>query len=293
MPRVARGWLGAGRLACVFPALLAAGAAGGCGKSDVAKVREAVAAKFPGGRPRCMPLLREAVGIHVPSYNGVAPYYPPTGPTSPLRHLFVLYAAPSDAPVPEVVSLLSGDGILSKVTVQATVDAEATGQGPLVVSPEGWHSHPSWFRHDRRSFGVDAYLVADQDPRFAYDVYTEARFSNGTFPSLLYGGKLPPVDSHYVLPTRVPYALSVVSAACSTERVASVENVRHATLWNGMPVVWADVTWRQDVPDWMRTPAFSRAAVRGNTGSVAGLRRASTGFSIEGDGLSYVEEERP
>ncbi len=281
------------RLACALTVLLGAMGTCGCGKSDGAKVREAIAAKFPDGKLRCMPLQRGAVGIHVPSYQGNAPYYPPTGPTSPLLHLFVFYAAPSEAQVPEVVSLLSSDGVLSKVTVQATVDAEATGQGPMVVSPEGWHSHPNWFRHDRRSFGVDLYLVADQDPRFGYDVYTEARFSNGNFPSLLYGGKLPPPDTHYVLPTRVPYALSVVGAACSTEHVAAVENVRHATLWNGMPVVWADVTWRQVVPDWMRTPAFSRAAVRGNTGSVAGLRRASTGFSIEGDRLSYVEEERP
>ncbi len=273
--------------------MLAALAVCGCGRSDEAKVRAAVVAKFPDGKPRCLSLSQEEVGIHVPTFRGAVPYYPPTGPTSPLRHLYVLYAALTKAPVPELVELLASVGIATRTDVEATVDLETTGPGPLVVSAPGWRSHPDWFRHEVRTRSVSIYRVADHDPRFAFDVFTDARFSNGNFPSLVYGGPLPPADSHYVLPTRVPYALSVVNAACSTERVDAIENVRRAALWNGTPVVWADIVWRQDVPDWMRTPAFSRAAVQVGTEPVAGARRVSTVFSIAGEKLTYVEEERP
>lgn len=293
MPSLTPGVTTMSRVARLSLSMLAVTSLGGCGKSDEAKVRAAIAAKFPDGKPRCMPLRTDAVGIHVPYDRGGTLYYPSTGPTSPLRHLYVLYAAPADVSVPEVVLLLLQQGVASKVAVQATMDTETTGPGPLVVSAAGWHSHPDWVRHDRRSFEVDLYLVADQDPRFAYAVYTEARFSNGNFPSLTYGGRLPPSDRHYVLPTRVPYAVSVVTAACSTEQVEAIPKIRHSTLWNGTPVVWADVEWRQDVPDWMRAPAFSRVAVSGNTDSVTGVRRASTGFAVDGDKLTYVEEERP
>ncbi len=282
-----------GRAGPRVAAMLAALAVGGCGQSDEARARAAVMAKFPDGQRRCMPLSREQVGIHVPNFRGSVPYYPATGPTSPLRHMFVLYAAPSRFPVPELVTLLAEAGLATKLEVQASADLETTGLGPVVVSAQGWRSHLAWFHHERRTMGVSIWLVPEGDPRFDYGVFTDARFSNGNFPSLVYGDPLPSVDVHYALPTRVPYALSVVSSACSTERVEAVTHARRTTLLNGMPVVWADVTWRQDVPDWMRTPAFSRAAVRGNTGSVQGLRTASTGFAVDGDRLTYVEEQRP
>ena len=131
------------------------------------------------------------------------PYYAATGATSPLRQLFLLYTAPSRIPVPELASLLADAGIATRVEVQASADLDTTALGPVVVSAQGWRSHPAWLHHERRTMGVSIWLLPEVDTRFAYEMYTGACFSNGNFPSLVCDDPLPPMDVHYTLPTRV------------------------------------------------------------------------------------------
>ncbi len=235
----------------------------GCGRSEEAKIFAALKAKFPDGQRQCFGLSGDTVGIHVSLPFGGTLFYPSKGPTAPTRHLFVFYAATATDPVPELVGLLTGQGVLKKEQVEATIDVETTGLGPQTISKAGWYTHEDWYRHAVTRFPVDIYVTNGFDPRFSYDVHTslqDVAYPPQNFPSRTFSNPLPADGQHYVIPTVSPYALSVVTAACAMEAPTDVENVRTIHNWIGQAGVRADVTFSQDVPAWMTTPAFSRAA---------------------------------
>jgi len=95
--------------------------------SQEAEVRQATQDKFSDGMRRCLQLSPEAVGIHVPVVQDGTLYYPSSGLTSPLRHLFIFYAAPEGRPVPELVAALARRGVLDRAVVHATVNVEVPG----------------------------------------------------------------------------------------------------------------------------------------------------------------------
>ena len=112
------------------------------------------------------------------------------------------------------------------------------------------------------------------------------------FPSRTFSNPLPPGGQHYVIPTVSPYALSVVTAACAMEAPTDVENVRTIRNWIGQAGVKADVTFSQDSPAWMTTPAFSRAAPGQRRSAIGAPRRATILFTPGDDGkLTYMDED--
>ncbi len=112
------------------------------------------------------------------------------------------------------------------------------------------------------------------------------------FPSRTFSNPLPADGQHYVIPTVSPYALSVVTAACAMEAPTDVENVRTIHNWIGQAGVRADVTFSQDVPAWMTTPAFSRAAPGQRWSAIGAPRRATILFAPGDDGkLTYMGED--
>ena len=226
---------------------------------------------------------------------GATLFYPGTGPTAPTRHLFVFYAAPAGDPVPELVGMLIDQGVLKKEQAEATIDAETTGLGPQTISKAGWYTHENWFRHAVTRFAVDIYVTNGLDPHFSYAVHTsmlDPAYPPQNFPSRTFANPLPPEGQHYVIPTISPYALSVVTAACAIEAPSDVENVRTFHNWIGAAGVKADVTFIQDVPAWMTTPAFSRAAPGQRRTAIGAPRRATILFAPADDGtLTYSGED--
>ena len=275
--------------------VLAALVLAGCGQSQEAKVLAALKAKFPDGQRQCFGLSEETIGIHVGLPFGATLFYPSKGPTAPTHHLFVFYAAPTTDVVPELVGLLTAQGVLKREQVEATIDQETTGLGPQTVTKAGWYTHENWFRHTLTRFPVDIYVTNGFDPRFSYSVHTslqDVAYPPQNFPSRIFSNPLPPDGQHYVIPTVTPYALSVVTAACAKETPTDVENVRTIHNWIGQAGVKADVTFSQDAPGWMTTPAFSRAAP-GQRQSAIGAPRRSTILFISGDDgtLTYMDED--
>ena len=265
----------------------------GCGRSQEADVRDAISAKFPDGKRRCLELSTGVVGIHVARGSGGTLYYPATGPTSPIRHPFVFYAAPASAPVPELVADLATRGVLKKEEVQATVDTVTSGLGPQIVSASGIYSHEQWHKHQSSSFPVSIYETRQADDAFDYRVQASDRLSvlsSVSFPSRIYDGPLPPVDQDYLIPTITPYALSVVTAACFVETADRVTNIRQSQAFDGGQLMEADVTFDQAPAAWMLTPAFSRAALGNGTDSITKPRHATVVFRIVDGKLSYLQE---
>ena len=269
----------------------------GCGRSQEAEVRAALEAKFPGGGRQCFPLSPDTVGIHVSLPQGATLFYPSTGPTAPTHHLFVFYAGRADQPVPELVRLLAEQGLLRKEQVEATIDVETSGEGPLTITKAGWHTHGTLYHHAVSTFPVDIYLTARSDPHLNYDVHTavhDVAYRAENFPSRAFSNALPPDGEHYVISTISPYALSVVTAACVQETVTAVSDVKTVHGWLGTPATQATVTYSEDVPPWMTTPAFSRVASGPRQGAFGAPRQATILFTQGEDGkLTYMEEERP
>ena len=267
----------------------------GCGRSEEAKVLAALKAKFPDGQRQCFGLSGDAVGIHMSLPFGATLFYPSTGPTAPTRHLFVFYAASATDPVPELVGMLADQGVLKKEQAEATIDVETTGLGPQTISKAGWYTHEDWYRHAVTRFPVDIYVTNGFDPRFSYDVHTslqDVAYPPQNFPSRTFSNPLPPDGQHYVILTVSPYALSVVTAACAMEAPTDVENVRTIHNWIGQAGVKADVTFSQDVPAWMTSPAFSRAAPGQRRTAIGAPRRATILFTPGDDGkLTYMDED--
>lgn len=264
------------------------------GNAQEDQVRDAVAAKFPDGRRRCLRLSTDVVGLHVPQANGGTLFYPSTGPTSPTRHPFVFYAARDDDPVPDLAADLAGRGLLKRSVVEATVDTEVGSVGPEVRYGQNgmFVSHPTVYRHTLRRFPVAIYEAAAASPDFGYEVRTPMLYVAPNLPSRLYDGPPPPADMHYSVPTTEPYAISVVAAACFKEQVEAVSNVGpFATPFGlGGPMLQADVTLSPEPPAWMLTPAFSRAALGPNTPPINKPRNVTVLLRQDGGRLTYVEE---
>jgi len=282
------------RLTCAGVAVLLVFGYCASGNAQEDQVRDAVAAKFPDGRRRCLRLSTDVVGLHVPQANGGTLFYPSTGPTSPTRHPFVFYAALDADPVPDLVADLAGRGLLKRSVVEATVDTEVGSVGPEVRYGQNgmFVSHPTVYRHTLRRFPVAIYEAAAASPDFGYEVRTPMLYVAPNLPSRLYDGPPPPADMHYSVPTTEPYAISVVAAACLKEQVEAVSNVRpFATPFGlGGPMLQADLTLSPEPPAWMLTPAFSRAALGPNTAPINKPRTVTVLLRQDGGRLTYVEE---
>lgn len=273
-------------------ALLLCGSCG-CGMSQEAEIRQAIRDRFPDGMRRCLQLSPETVGLHVPAVPGGTLYYPSSGLTSPLHHLFVLYAAPEGEPVPELVADLAKRGVVERAVIQATVDVEVHSLGPQVVSVAGISSHDEVYRHESRVVPVALYRTRSADAAFDYVVrasFGQPPFSPPTFPSRVYGGALPPADQHYRIPTVEPYAVSIVAAACVRETPGRITNIREETAFNGEKLIKADVVLDGQAPDWMRTPAFRRAAFGAATPSTEGSRRTTVVLTVSHGRLRFARE---
>ena len=266
------------------------------GNAQEDQVRDAVAARFPDGRRRCLRLPGDAVGLHVAQPAGGTLFYPSTGPTSPTRHPFIFHAAPADGAVPDLVADLAGRGLLKRSVVEATVDAEVGSVGPEVRDgPNGMFvSHPTVYRHTFRRFPVAIHETAAASPDFGYDVLTPIPYTPSNLPSRLYDVPLPPANVHYSVPTTEPYAISVVASACLKEQVGAVSNVKpFATLLGlGGPMLQADVTLSPEPPAWMLTPTFSRAALGPNTAPIDKPHTVTVILRQDGGKLTYVEERQ-
>ena len=112
-----------------------------------------------------------------------------------------------------------------------------------------------------------------------------------SFPSRLYDTPLPPPDQHYLVPTTTPYAVSMVTSACFRETLDGVDAIRDQTNFFRARTLEVDVRFGQHPPDWMRTPAFARAAIGPDTASITRPRQATVTLKVEGDTLSYLREE--
>lgn len=266
------------------------------GNAQEDQVRDAVAAKFPDGRRRCLRLSADVAGIHIAQNNGGTLFYPSTGPTSPIRHTFVFYAARDDEPVPDLVADLAGRGLLKRSVVEATVDTELSSIGPEVRYGQNgiFVSHPTVYRHTLRRFPVAIYETTSASPDLGYEVRTPISYGSVNLPSRLYDGPLPPADMHYLVPTTEPYAISVVVDACLKERVEAVSNVRpFATRFGlGGTMLQADVRVSPEPPAWMLTPTFSRAALGPTTAPINKPRTVTVLLRQEGGRLTYVEEQQ-
>ena len=271
----------------VLAALLAAAPAA----AQEQQVRDAIAARFPGGIRRCLILSPAMTGIHVPSPQGGVLWYLSDGPTSPDRHLFVLYAAPADDPVPDLVANLADAGVVHRVVVTATTDTQRQRLGAQTQDRNGISYHPTLFSHERGTFPVAIYETAPNNPAFRYQTIGSLAYGP-RFPSRLYNTPLPPSDQSYTVPVTEPYAMSLVDAACLAETVDTVANVEQKTLWTGAPYVQAVVSFREEAPDWMRTPVFTRTVMTPDSPSVTAFRHATVLFSIRDGKLVYEEEER-
>ncbi len=250
----------------------------------------AIQAKYPDGKPRCLGL--GGVGIHVRVALNQTLYYPSIGPTSPLNHLFVLYAAPSADPVPELVADLARRGILAKVTVPATIDAETTGYGPPPNGGRVADGLGKWISHRITRFDVDVYQTRPFDGSFGYETNTSAQYlySSTSFPSRLYDVPLPPFDTHYAIPTVEPYALSVVTSVCFPETPDHVVGVQLKPTLDGGQYMEADIVFDEHPADWMSGPAFIRAAVTPNTPSLTKPRLATIVLAMRNGQLTYARE---
>jgi hypothetical protein len=275
--------------ACVLLALP------GCGKSQESKVIQAIEAAFPGGHRRCLGLAGTTVGIHVAATTfGETLWFASTGVTSPISHAFVFWAGRAAAPVPELVADLAGRGILTKTTVNATVDTESSQLGPQTVS-NGYYFHPTLYRHRTENFPVDIYVTKPFDDGFQYVLQTQGgpSFAHyASFPSRLYDTPLPPPDQHYAIPTITPYAVSLVTSACFAETLDGIDSIRDTTNFLGARTLEVDVRYGQHPPDWMLTPAFQRAAIGADTPSITKPRLATAILKIEGGMLSYMREDQ-
>lgn len=261
--------------------------------SQEAEIRQAIRDRFPDGMRRCLPLSPETVGTHVPAVPGGTLYYPSSGLTSPLRHLFLFYAAPEGEPVPELVADLAKRGVVERTVIQATVDVELHSLGPQVVSAAGIYSHDEVYRHESRVVPVALYQTRSADEAFDYVVrasFGQPSFSPPTFPSRAYGGALPPAEQHYRIPTIEPYAVSIAAAACVKETPGRITNIREETAFNGERLVKADVVLDEQAPDWMRTPAFRRAAFGTVTPSTEGSRRTTIVLTVSDGRLRFARE---
>ena len=221
-------------------------------------------------------------------------WYPSTGPTSPVRHLFVFWAARADAPMPELVADLADRGVLTKVTVEVHTDAETTALGAQIVSASGIYDHPTLYRHLNRTFPVDIYTTKPFDDAFGYVRQTTLgpSFMQGSgFPSQLCDRPLPPPDTHYLVPTTQPYAISTVSATCFPETLDGVDATRVKDHLFGGHYMEADVHFTEHPPAWMQTRIFQRAAIGPDTPSITKPRRATVILNMDGDKLTYVREE--
>jgi len=260
-------------------------------------VRDATAAKFPDGPRRCLGLAGAVVGVHLPTAAG-ANWFPSTGPTSPVRHAFLFYAALAADPVPELIGALAAAGVLHRTTVDWTVDTETSGPGPEVVGATGYRYRPAAYHHEIAVILVGLYLTEPQAEEFEYQNefvgYAPSPSMPPTrLPSRMYDAPLPPADVHYQVPVVVPYVLSVAAAACYPETVAEVSDVRALHGWDGRERVEATVTFAPHPAAWMAAPAFRRAAVGPSTEPIDRLRRVVLAFEPTWDGtLNYVTEVR-
>ena len=252
-------------------------------------MRKAMETAFPDGPRRCLPLPNEVVGNHVATGNAVL-WYPSDGPTAPTRHMSVFWAGRETEPVPDLVGELAKAGILRRSVVEANTDAATQWLGPAVRTGQ-FVEHPTQYGHERGKFKVAIY----ESPLYSADFrYADAwGGSTSAFPSRVYDGPLPPADQSYLIPLTTPYAVSVVAAACLPETIDEVTSVETKTAWAGVPFVEAKVVYKPTPPAWMRTPAFSQAAIGPNTLSITATRRATLVFTIDGDKLVYVREDRP
>lgn len=265
-----------------------------CGRSQKSQVIHEITSRFPNGKTRCLQ-LGNLPGIHVGQHVAGTLYYPSAGPTSPINHLFVFYAARFGQPLPELVADLLDRGMLTKETVQATADQETSTVGPQVVSPTGNYSNLTIYSHRSTSFSVEVYTTKPYDPALAYAIQMPVRqvwAPTGSFPSRLYDVPLPANDRHYTIPTIDPFALSIVAGACLTETPDRVQEIRVKDAADGGHFAEADVLFEQHPPAWMTTRAFRRAALGPDVDWIDKPRLATIVFKMTGDGkLSYAYEK--
>ena len=264
----------------------------GCEKSQEDMVRDAIQSAFPDGGRRCIGLSNELVGVHVTPPPGGIIWYPSDGPTSPIRHMFAFYAAPENAPAPELVTEMTKAGVLRKEVVVATTDVASQRLGPQSVSSAGWATHPTLYSHDVRTLKVAIYETAPASSDFRYDIKEPISYGGVRFPSRIDSTPLPPADTQYTVPLTEPYAVSLATAVCLKETLNKVVSAERKTLWTGDPYVEAVVTFRQEPAAWMRTPAFTKDAMQPNTPSLTADRRAIVLLRPEGEKLLYVREDR-
>ena len=267
----------------------------GCGRSQEARVRAAISAKYPDGMRRCLGIASNSVGIHADGGPGTtAFYYPGTGITSPLRRAYVFYAAPAAAPVPDLVRELAAAGKLHETVVDATADRQLQVPGREVVRPSGLRERLPAYRHEVAVIPVAIYETAGLDPDFDYLTRFPLRgvmsYPAGGFPSRMYSGALPPSDTSYQIPTVEPYATNIVVRACVPEALGAVHAVREVRDLLGGAHVEADVEFDPRVPGWMATPAFRRAAMGPDTAPLDAPRRVTILFDVADGDLTYVRE---
>ncbi len=279
---------GAAALACLF-------ALAGCGKSQESKVLAAIKARFPDGQQRCLGMSGDAVGMHILKPSDGTLFFPSTGWTSPLRHLFVFWAGPANDAPPELATLLAQHDVLKRVVVEGTLDVRTSGMGTQVLSKAGYFTHVGWVHHERTPYPVALYLTRRYDQRFGYEAHSIQRdnYALASLQSRAADSPLPPEDQDDPMQMATPYALSIVSSTCAVEtpaRVASAEDIR---LWDGTPAVQAEVDYAEAAPPWAKLPAFTRIAPGTESAPFTQERRATIMFAVEGDHLRYVEEKRP
>ncbi len=222
-----------------------------------------------------------------------ANWFPSAGSTSPLRHMFLLYAAQAADPVPELVGTLAAAGMLRRTTVEWRIDTETSGPGPEVVGMAGHRYWPNVRHHELAVTPVVLYETEPQsaecDHHTGFDNSDPPSRPPSRLPSRRYGDPLPPADVHYRVPVVVPYALGVVTAACHPETVADASDVRALHGWDGSERIEATVTFDPHPPSWMAAPAFRRAAVGPSTEPIDQLRRVVVAFEPTRDGtLKYI-----
>ncbi len=267
-----------------------------CGKSEGSKVLAAIKARFPDGQQRCLGMSGDAVGLHLSKPSNGVLFFPSTGWTSPLRHLFVFWAGPASEPPPELAVLLAQHDVLKRVVVEGTLDVKTSGIGPAGPQAKaGYRTHVGWVHHERTPYPVAIYLTRRYDPRFGYEAHSLQRdnYALASLQSRAADGPLPPEDQDDPMQMATPYALSIVSSTCAVEtpaRVASAEDIR---LWDGTPAVQAEVDYAEAAPPWAKLPAFTRTALGSESAPFTQERRATIMFAVEGDHLRYVEEKRP
>ena len=270
----------------------------GCGPSEKSQIRHAYEVAFPGGHPMCFGV---SFANNLPDEPGTV-FFPSSGITSPVRHLFVFYVAPSNAPVPEYVKYFQDQDLIQRHDVTATMVHSTSADGPQMISPAGIYYHNTIFQHTFSTFPVSIYTTAPQDPRFSFEPrnpnipmfdsgYLRSR-NTPVFLSRVYDNKLPPPDVDYTIPLMAPYTISLVTGECYNETLDRITDVQQVQSPSGNDLVEADVLLDPHAPDYMKTAIFRRAA-NPSAGSVPSLdspRETKLLFQVVSGKLHYLEE---